>query len=117
MPAEATARPAVPTIHLRKSRLSGPRRCSYPTTLSSLRPGGVLDRLDEVARPEAGDEPLQDVRIHGAERGPRPGRHALGKRGQDPALEVQARVQGSDRSPVGSTQVVVADAEHVVLHP
>jgi hypothetical protein len=43
-------------------------------------PVGVQDDIDEVAALEAGDVPLQDVSVDGAERGLRPRRDAVGER-------------------------------------
>src|SRR5882757_694764 len=80
-----------------------------------LRPVRVLDDVDEVGPLISRDEALQHVGFHVAERRFRLGGDAFGERLQDAALEVRTWVQGGDLGAVGVADVVVADAEHVVL--
>src|SRR5207302_9267096 len=65
---------------------------------------------------EARYEVLQDVRLYVAEGRLRLGSDAVRERLEDAALEVRTWMQRSDLGPLAVTDVVIADAQHVVLH-
>ena len=65
---------------------------------------------------EAGHEAFEDVRLHVAEGGLGPGGDPLREGLEDAALEVRTGVQGGDLGSILVADVVVADAQHVVLH-
>src|SRR6202171_1955004 len=85
-------------------------------TVSLLGPGRVQNDLHEIAPTEARYEVLQDVRFYVAEGRLRLGSDAVGERLEDAALEVRTRMQRSDLGPLAVSDVVIADAQHVVLH-
>src|SRR5438105_7590729 len=85
-------------------------------TVSLLGPGRVQNDLHEIAPTEARYEVLQDVRLYVAEGRLRLGSDAVGERLEDAALEVRTWMQRSDLGPLAVTDVVIADAQHVVLH-
>ena len=86
-------------------------------TVSLLGPGRVQNDLHEIAPTEARYEVLRDVRLYVAEgRRLRLRSDAVGERLEDAALEVRTWMQRSDLGPLAVTDVVIADAQHVVLH-
>ncbi|GAB3880381.1 hypothetical protein GCM10027612_07890 [Microbispora bryophytorum subsp. camponoti] len=92
-----------------------------PTTGNRLSGGptparGAEDRVDEVPPSVAGHVALQNVGLDVAERGLGLGRDSLGERLQDRLFETRPRMQGGDLGPLGVVEIVIADAEHVVLH-
>src|SRR3954469_24618215 len=89
---------------------------SYTSLGRLCRPGGVLDDVHEVGALIPRNEALEDIRLDVAERSFRLGGDAFSERLQNVALEIGARVQSGDLGTIGVADVVVSDAEHVVLH-
>src|SRR5690625_4809571 len=81
----------------------------------SLRPGGVLDRLDEVDALEAGQGAGQHIGLDVAEGGVRAVLEPLAERRDDLVLEVRSRVGLDDGGPLLLGDRVVADAQDVEL--
>src|SRR4051812_1202906 len=82
-----------------------------------LGPVRVEDGVNEVDAREPGEKPPEDVGLDVAERGLRLVLDAIGECLKDLPLEVRPWMQGGDGPAVGLAEVVVADAQYVVLHP
>src|SRR5437868_364179 len=106
---------SVPLV--RSSASSAAMSWSLRCTVWLLGPGRVQNDLHEIAPTEARYEVLRDVRLYVAEgRRLRLRSDAVGERLEDAALEVRMWMQRSDLGPLAVTDVVIADAQHVVLH-
>src|SRR5438128_1925311 len=86
-------------------------------TFSLLGPGRVQNDLYEIAPTEAWYEVLQDIRLYVAEGRLGLGSDAVGEGLEDAALEVRTGMPRGNLGALAVTDVVIADPQHVVLHP